>query len=78
MREKVEAVGYLMRTTAVYGSGKFGAADRESDLPIARNSKGRSRRKCSRFLTRAYVLDLVEHLASCQVSLTRPCAIDLR
>ena len=26
--EQVEAVGYLMRTTAVYGSGKFGAADR--------------------------------------------------
>ena len=27
--EMVEQVGYLMRTTAVYGSGKFGAADRE-------------------------------------------------
>lgn len=29
-REKVEAVGYLMRTTAVYGSGKFGAAYHEA------------------------------------------------
>ena len=28
--ETIEAVGYLMRTTAVYGSGKFGAADREA------------------------------------------------
>ena len=25
---EIDAVGYLMRTTAVYGSGKFGAADR--------------------------------------------------
>ena len=29
-REQIEAVGYLMRTTAVYGSGKLGAADREA------------------------------------------------
>ena len=27
-RQKIEPIGYLMRTTAVYGSGKFGAADR--------------------------------------------------
>ncbi|MGB1255922.1 MAG: hypothetical protein ACPG51_08650, partial [Thiolinea sp.] len=26
---QLEQVGYLMRTTAVYGSGKFGAADRD-------------------------------------------------
>ena len=26
---RIDAVGYLMRTTAVYGSGKFGAADRQ-------------------------------------------------
>ena len=34
------SVGYLMRTTAVYGSGKFGCADREkiSDRPEARGS----------------------------------------
>ena len=25
----LDAVGYLMRTTAVYGNGKFGLADRE-------------------------------------------------
>ena len=29
-RAELDAVGYLMRTTAVYGSGKFGAADREA------------------------------------------------
>ena len=60
---KIEAVGYLMRTTAVYGSGKFGAADR---VKIA----GRSELKgpfqaemLSVWLTRAFTLDLVEHLA---------------
>ena len=26
---EIDAVGYLMRTTAVYGSGKFGAVDRD-------------------------------------------------
>ena len=33
---EVDSVGYLMRTTAVYGSGKFGAADR---VPIAERSE---------------------------------------
>ena len=28
-RDRLDEVGYLMRTTAVYGSGKFGLADRE-------------------------------------------------
>tara|TARA_B110000483_G_C18135701_1_gene519396 strand:- start:42 stop:650 length:609 start_codon:yes stop_codon:yes gene_type:complete len=27
--EQIDSVGYLMRTTAVYGSGKFGAVDRD-------------------------------------------------
>ena len=27
-KEMLDSVGYLVRTTAVYGSGKFGAADR--------------------------------------------------
>ena len=27
--EMIDSVGYLFRTTAVYGAGKFGAADRE-------------------------------------------------
>ena len=46
-REQLEAVGYLVRTTAVYGSGKFGAADR---LTIAERPKSaaRSRRSCCR------------------------------
>ncbi|MGH1482649.1 MAG: hypothetical protein ACRBM6_28700 [Geminicoccales bacterium] len=64
-RDKIESIGYLMRTTAVYGSGKFGAVDREaiSDRP---EFKGPFQAEMlSVFLTRAYVLDLVEHLARC-------------
>lgn len=62
-REKVEAVGYLMRTTAVYGSGKFGAVDREAISDRAEFKGPFQAEMLSVFLTRAYVLDLVEHLA---------------
>lgn len=62
-RHKVETVGYLMRTTAVYGSGKFGAADREtlSDRPELKSPF--QAEMLSVFLTRAFVMDLVEHMA---------------
>ncbi len=64
--EQVEAVGYLMRTTAVYGSGKFGAADRwkieNRDL-----AGGAFRiEMLSVYLTRAFTLDLIEHMAKAQ------------
>ncbi|GAB5469351.1 MAG: hypothetical protein Kilf2KO_23810 [Rhodospirillales bacterium] len=61
--EQIEAVGYLMRTTAVYGSGKFGAADRSK---IAERPELRGpfqAEMLSVWLTRAFTLDLVEHLA---------------
>ncbi len=60
---KVAEVGYLMRTTAVYGSGKFGAADREF---IASREEFRAPfqvEMLSVWLTRAFVMDLVEHMA---------------
>ncbi len=61
--QKVLDVGYLMRTTAVYGNGKLGAADRTSyiDRPMVANSF--SVEMLSVFLTRAFVMDLVEHAA---------------
>ena len=62
-RGKIEAVGYLMRTTAVYGSGKFGAADREAIADRPEFQGPFQAEMLSVFLTRAYVLDLVEHLA---------------
>ena len=39
-------VGYLMRTTAVYGNGKFGIADRDRASPAVRSSPARSAPRC--------------------------------
>ena len=60
---KLLSVGYLMRTTAVYGSGKFGAADREvwADREEFRGSF--QPELLSVWLIRAFTIDLVEHLA---------------
>ncbi len=60
---KIERVGYLMRTTAVYASGKFGTADRdvvrgrpEMQLPFQAEM-------LTVYLIRTFVRDLVNHLA---------------
>ena len=60
---EIDAVGYLMRTTAVYGSGKFGAADRD-DLADRPELKAPFQAEMlSVWLTRAFTVDLVEHMA---------------
>lgn len=61
--DKVDAVGYLMRTTAVYGSGKFGAADREQTAHRDECRGPFQVEMLSVYLTRAFVMDLVEHMA---------------
>lgn len=61
--QKVAAVGYLMRTTAVYGSGKLGAADREKSANRAETLVPFQIEMLSVFLTRAFVRDLVNHMA---------------
>jgi hypothetical protein len=61
--EQVDAVGYLMRTTAVYGSGKLGAADREAIADRPELNAPFQAEMLSVFLTRAFVRDLVEHMA---------------
>ncbi|WP_296643347.1 hypothetical protein [Roseinatronobacter sp.] len=55
--------GYLMRTTAVYGSGKFGAADRAAIARRPELSAPFQAEMLSVWLTRAFTVDLVEHLA---------------
>ena len=60
---RVAAVGYLMRTTAVYGSGKLGAVDREEIADRAELAPPFQAEMLSVYLTRAFTLDLVEHLA---------------
>lgn len=61
---RVDEVGYLMRTTAVYGSGKFGAADRETTADRDEFQAPFQIEMLSVFLTRAFVMDLVEHMAA--------------
>jgi hypothetical protein len=60
---EIEAVGYLMRTTAVYGSGKFGAADRAVIVDRPELAGPFRAEMLSVWLTRAFTVDMVEHLA---------------
>mgnify|MGYP001116005497 CR=1 FL=1 len=61
---RIKAVGYLMRTTAVYGSGKLGAADREMIADRPEFNPPFQVEMLSVFLTRAFVRDLVQHMAN--------------
>ena len=63
-REQLEAVGYLVRTTAVYGSGKFGAADRLAIADRPELSGPFQAELLSVWLIRAFSIDLVEHVAA--------------
>lgn len=62
-RSELESVGYLMRTTAVYGAGKFGAADRDLIWQRDELSGPFRAEMLSVWLTRAFTVDLVEHMA---------------
>ncbi|MCV2880726.1 hypothetical protein [Actibacterium sp. XHP0104] len=61
--EEIAAVGYLMRTTAVYGSGKFGAADRRDIADRPELAEPFQPEMLSVWLTRQFTVDIVEHLA---------------
>ena len=61
---EIAKVGYLMRTTAVYGSGKLGAADREQIAERPEFSAPFQVEMLSVYLTRVYVRDLVQHMAN--------------
>jgi hypothetical protein len=62
-REEIDKVGYLMRTTAVYGNGKFGLADR--GLYAARPEAGGPFRVelLAVWLIRTFTVDILEHMA---------------
>ena len=62
--QQIEAVGYLMRTTAVYGSGKFGAADRDVIADREEMQVPFQAEMLSVYLTRTFVRDLVNHMAN--------------
>ena len=62
--KKLNEVGYLMRTTAVYGSGKFGASDRSK---ISNREEMRTPFQAEMltvYLIRCFVMDLVDYVAS--------------
>ncbi|MGF1502327.1 MAG: hypothetical protein ACFBSD_10980 [Paracoccaceae bacterium] len=63
---QLAGVGYLMRTTAVYGSGKFGAADRDLWADRAEFAGAFQPEMLAVWLIRAFTLDLVEHMAAAQ------------
>ncbi len=57
------SVGYLMRTTAVYGNGKFGIADRGNFADRPGMSAPFRAEMLSVWLTRGFTIDLVNHVA---------------
>ena len=64
--ESLAEVGYLMRTTAVYGSGKFGALDRRFVVDRKEFNAPFQAELLSVFLIRAFTVDIVEHMARMQ------------
>ena len=59
----IRSVGYLMRTTAVYGSGKFGVSDRERIMHREECRGPFQMEMLTVYLIRTFVIDLVEHMA---------------
>lgn len=59
----IAEVGYLMRTTAVYGSGKLGAADYDSIGDRPEFHAPYQSEMLSVYLTRQFTIDLVQHIA---------------
>lgn len=60
---EIADIGYLMRTTAVYGSGKFGAADRSDIADRPELAAPFQVEMLTVWLIRAFTVDIVEHMA---------------
>ena len=76
--DEIEKVGYLMRTTAVYGSGKFGAVDRAFIEDRREFGPPFQAEMLSVYLTRAFTIDIAEHLAKAKNPDAARIAPDLR
>jgi hypothetical protein len=61
--DDLAATGYLMRTTAVYGSGKFGAATHRSLSERAETAAPFQAEMLTVWLIRTFTVDLVNHMA---------------
>ena len=64
--ERLAEVGYLMRTTAVYGNGKFGTCDRERLTDRPEFAGPFQAEMLIVYLIRCFTLDHVEHVARCK------------
>jgi hypothetical protein len=60
----IEDTGYLMRTTAVYGNGKFGIADRAAIVDRAEFAGPFRAEMLTVYLIRGFTVDLAEHMAA--------------
>ena len=66
----IEGTGYLMRTTAVYGNGKFGIADRAVISERPELAAPFRAEMLTVFLIRAFTVDLVERIAALRAKAT--------
>lgn len=62
-KAELAKVGYLMRTTAVYGNGKFGLADRGLISSRAELAGPFQAEMLAVWLIRRFTIDIVEHMA---------------
>ena len=62
--ETLQSVGYLMRTTAVYGNGKFGIADRDAIADRPEFAQPFQAEMLTVWLIRTFTVDLAEHCAA--------------
>ena len=62
----IDEIGYLMRTTAVYGSGKFGACDREAIADRPEFQAPFQAEMLTVLMIRQFARDWVEHAAGLQ------------
>ena len=60
----ITRTGYLMRTTAVYGNGKFGISDRDRFAGRASFSRPFAAEMLAVYLIRHFTHDLVDHIAA--------------
>ncbi|NQY19878.1 MAG: DUF3726 domain-containing protein [Campylobacteraceae bacterium] len=61
--DELSKVGYILRTTAVYGSGKFGITDFDNLKDKVDFSQSFSAEMCAVYILRQFSLDLVNYLA---------------
>ncbi len=74
----VEEIGYLMRTTAVYGNGKFGIADRAKIQNRDAMSGPFQAEMLTVWMIRNFSHDLVEHVARARSSNAVPLANNIK